>query len=110
MDDNAGGGRPAATDSPDTATRLAARLGALIDDLPDDEAELLVEMIQRATASDDADVVGFAFEGDPMGFGTNTQLLNFTNAVEAASTSFSSVSNVLKTRHDTVKNSISNVR
>lgn len=110
MDDNARGDQPTATDSRDAATRVAARLGPFIDDLPDDEAALLIEMIQRATASDHADVVGFAFDGGPQGLVTDPPLLNFADAVEAASTKFALVSNVMKTKHDTVKNTISNVR
>ena len=41
---------------------------------------------------------------------SNTQFLQYMNQMQAERRAYNAVSNVLKTKHDTVKNSISNIR
>jgi hypothetical protein len=86
---------------------LLAKLEALESGLTEQEraAFLAVVVLASAELLADSEVSGFQWEGEP------DDLMSLAIAhLGDGSVTFTSVSNVLKTRHDTVKNSISNVR
>jgi hypothetical protein len=66
--------------------------------------------LQQASA-DVGEIVAPAGGGSAMQApADNAEMLKVQMAMQRENTSFSSISNVLKTKHDTAKNSISNIR
>lgn len=83
------------TSDTSAAGSLEVKLRSFIEGLTDAEAGVLGSMVDPA---DSSEVVGFS-AGQPPASGPDTSLsLSLL------------ISNILKTRHDTAKNSISNVR
>ncbi len=96
------------------ATRLGADLlekttlvvNQIIPELTTVEAEILAEYALGGITSDTS--IAPTIESQQQA--CNQQMIKLQMAMQRENTLFTSVSNVLKTRHDTVKNSIGNIR
>ena len=81
--------------------KLRAKLKAFSQGLEDDELEILHMVFRLAEAT-------MQMQEEMMSF--NLQYLLLQNAMQNENRQFTMVSNIMKTEHDTVRNSISNIR
>ena len=90
------------TESPQTAgERLRRKLRNLSKDLDDDEWSILHLAFNLAE---------WAMEQQESSMSFNLQFLGLQDHMQAENRQLIAVSNIMKTKHDTVKNSISNIR
>jgi hypothetical protein len=72
-------------------------------------SKLVAEMVKARDSQPQADLLKATQQMQKTQMSFNRLYLQLQNQMQAESRTFTSVSNVLKTRHDTVKNSISNI-
>jgi hypothetical protein len=83
------------------AERVKQKLEAFSASLVEDEKVILSTILQLATQ---------AIEMEELQISYNLQYLQLQNQMQNENRQFTMVSNIMKTKHDTVKNSISNIR
>jgi len=92
----------------ESISRLNEELAQRIDRLREKLADSLTRIEQHADIPADLLAVTKQMKEDQMSF--NLQYLQLQNQMQNENRQFTMVSNIMKTKHDTVKNSISNIR
>ena len=94
-----------------SVSKLSKELARRIKDINDKSVKFLEKVEGLATSKDGtADLLAATQEMQEMQMSFNLQYLQLQSQMQNENRAYTAVSNIMKTKHDTVKNSISNIR